>query len=104
MLRRADVVVPARYPFIHYIVYKNGATSISLTTTTAATTTPATTTTAPAVATATTATTTTATTQPPAVNGSSRTSRDSHKNNRVRNHVHKQIMEITKSHGMFGYR
>ena len=88
---------PARYPFIHYTVYKNGATSTSLTAATAAaaaatTTTPTTTTT----------TTTATTTTQPAVNGASgRTARESqHKNSRVRNHVHKQIVEITKSYGM----
>ena len=77
----------ARYPFIHYIVYKNDATTTSLTT-------------AAAAAGTTTPTTTTTTTTQPSVNGGGRTSRDSHKNGRVRNHVHKQIVEITKSHGM----
>jgi len=82
----------ARYPFIHYTVYKNGATSTSLTAATAAA----------VAATTTTPTTTTTTTTQPAVNGASgRTARESqHKNSRVRNHVHKQIVEITKSYGM----
>ena len=83
------VVLPAaRYPFIHYIVYKNGVASASLTTVTAPTTT-----------TTTTPTATTTTTTQPAVNGTSRTSRDAHRNGRLRNHVHKQIVDITKSHG-----
>jgi len=73
----------ARYPFIHYIVYKNGSTSTSLATATAA------------AAAAVTPTTTQQT-----VNGAGRTSRDLHKNGRLRNHVHKQMIEITKSHGM----
>lgn len=85
------VTTSARYPFIHYTVYKNGATSAqtgtSLTTATAA-------------AATTTPTTTTTTTTQPAVNGATRTARESHKSSRVRNHVQKQIVEITKSYGM----
>jgi len=77
-----SVLTAARYPFIHYTVYKNSAANTSLTTVTAA------------------AAATTTTTQP-AVNETSRTSRDLHRNGRVRNHVHKQIVEITKSHGMY---
>lgn len=93
MIMFVVVTLSARYPFIHYIVYKNDATNTSLTTATAAAA-------AAAAPTPTPTTATTTTTTQPAVNGGSRTSRDSHKNGRVRNHVHKQIVEITKSHGV----